>query len=346
MKTIRLLVVAVLMASIVWGTMPAGSSSAAQAPGSAPPAMKPQVLRYSGANPPAHHSSIVQRWFADQLEKRTNKLITVEVYQSAELYKHREAVDAVINGAVEMAYCSGGHWGGRTPLFGFYNYVGMLEDMDHYHRSVDQLYALLDPYFEKQGVKLIHFIGYGHNAYAGKKKVLLPSDLKGMMIRGQNSAFNAFLKAMGATTARMSSAEVYDAMAKGALDGSVSGWSTVRTEKWPEIVHYYTSPINCGVFVTFMNLKKWKSIPEYYQKIILDVGKAAQKISFELAVADDAKGIEYAKTKADVTILNRQQLAKWQEAGRGTWKLWLDACDKRGVGDAARKLMNILDSTR
>jgi len=308
--------------------------------------MKPLVLRYSGANPPAHHSSVVQRWFADELAKRTNKLITIEVYQSAELYQHAQVVDAVINGAVEMAYCSGGHWGGRTPLFGFYNYIGMLEDMDHYSRSVDKLNALLSPYFEKQGVKLIHWIGYGHNAYAGKKKVLLPSDFKGMMIRGQNSASNSFLKAMGATTARMSSAEVYDALAKGALDGSISGWSTVYTEKWPEIVHYYTSPVNCGVFIAFMNLNTWKRIPAYYQKVILDVGKEAQKKSFELAVADDARGINDAKAKADVTILTRQQLAKWQEAGRGTWKLWVAACEKKGVGDAARELMRILDSTR
>ncbi len=353
MKKIRLLVLGMfllilILALVVPGCSSSSAPTTSQAGGAAKaPAAKQIVIRYSGANPPDHQSSKTQVAFADEVAKRTNGAIKIEVYQSGELYQHTEVVDAVINGAVEMAYCSGGHWGGRTPLFGFYNYTGLLDNMDHYARALDQLNALLSPYFEKQGVKLVHWLGYGTNVYGGKKKVVLPTDFKGLMVRGQNSASNAFLKALGAATASMASNEVYDAMSKGAIDGSISSWSTIRTEKWTDVAPYYTAPITTPVFLTFMNLKTFNSLSADNQKIILEAGKAAQKMSWDLSAADDQAGIADAKAKkGDVTILNAEQTKAWQQAGRATWSLYQAECDKAGCGDTAKEVIKVIDATR
>ncbi|MFC1871944.1 TRAP transporter substrate-binding protein [Chloroflexota bacterium] len=308
--------------------------------------MEPVLLRYSGGAAPSHHATIAQNMFAEEVGKRLGGAINVQVYHSAELYSHREVADAVVNGAVEMGWCSGGHWGGRTPLFGFYNYIGMVQDMDHLLRAKEQLSDLLNPYFEQQGVKVLYWIGYGHNLYAGNYRVIEPQDLDGRLIRGMNSATNAFLEAMGATPAALALSEVYDALDKGAIDGAMTGWANLYTQNYAEVADYVITPLSSPFFMSFINLNVWNSLPKDAQKEIMEVVQEVETFTFETAEHDDQIAIQDTRQKAEVIIMTPEQIAVWEEMGKSTWDLYIEECEKAGYGDTAREVMRILDETR
>ena len=79
---------------------------------------------------------------------------------------------------------------------------------------------------------------------------------------------------LGANPQTMAFADVYPALERGVLDGAVTCGSCAVGQKWFEVTDYLTGPLPgtfAQTFVTF-NGKEWNSLPDDFQKIILEEG--------------------------------------------------------------------------
>ncbi len=312
----------------------------------APQPTGPIKLRYSGHMPPKNPVSLQQLRFAEEVGKRTEFDVTIETYIAGELYKSEDVVDAVNAGAIEMGYGSTGlSFSPRNPVFAYDANFFLLQSIEHFQRAKDELAKVMFPLFEEQNVKVIHWVPYSGLAFATKKPVVNPEDIKGMMIRGPG-AMIATLEFLGAVPASMASSEVYDAVAKGALDGAVAGWSTFYSRKWYEVTDYFTGPVKSASWVSFMNLDTWNGLPKDVQNMLMEVGKEIEEWSFEQAIAFDKESIEFLRTEGTVTILSAEQTAAWEEAVLPTYDIWVEECEKAGYGSQAREIIEILEKTK
>lgn len=286
-----------------------------------------------------------QKWFAEQVGKRTGGRVVVETYVGGELYKHAQIVDAVTTGAVDIGFVPCAWFTTRNPVFGLNDYFFLYTSFEHFQRIADELDKILKPLFEAQNAKFLHWFNYGDMACASNKPIVKPTDAKGVLIRAPNTTVVEMVKAVGGVPAAIAPEEVYDALGKGTIGAAYSGWSTFYSRKWYEVSRNFSGPVGLNPWTCFMNLSTWNSLPRDIQQTIMEVAKETAQLSAKEGVDFDKKSIDFLKGKGTVTIFSAEQVAAWQEALRPIYDKWIADCEKAGFGSQARQILKICKPT-
>jgi len=310
-------------------------------------AKKPVTLRYFTGMTSSHYfSADLMPFFAKEVEKRTQNKIKVDIYPGSQLFGYRNGIDATIMGAVEMGLTALGHWGGHNPVFSFSDYFLLIDDMDHWFRARDEVNAILEPLFKEKNIKLLYYSAYGGNGICGKVKIESLDDIKGLKIRAPVPGALASLSAWGATPIKIASAEVYDAMGKGAIDAFSSSWSSMYSRKYYEVAKHAVGPIWWTVWVNFINLDTWNKLSPENQKVLMAVSRETEKRSLGVMKAFDKKSLEKLSQVGTVKILTQEEKKAWGSSLRPAYSAWIKKCEDKGYGKQAHDILEILDKTR
>ncbi|WP_300457639.1 TRAP transporter substrate-binding protein [Desulfobacula sp.] len=310
-------------------------------------AQKAVKLRYFTGMTSSHYfSADLLPFFATEIEKRTQGSIQVTVYPGGQLFGYRNGIDATTMGAVEMGLTALGHWGGRNPVFSFSDYFLLIDDMDHWFRARDAVNAILEPLFREKNVKLLYYSAYGGNGICGKIKIESLDDLRGLKIRAPVPGALASLSAWGATPIKIASAEVYDAMGKGAIDAFSSSWSSMYSRKYYEVANHAVGPIWWTVWVNFINLDTWNSLSPENQTAMMAVSEETEKRSLGVMKAFDQKSLKKLAEVGTVKILTPEEKKAWGKSLRVAYAEWVQKCADKGYGKQAKDILEILDRTR
>jgi TRAP-type C4-dicarboxylate transport system substrate-binding protein len=301
---------------------------------------------FTGMTPSHYFSSELLPYFAEEVEKRTDGRVKVEVYPGGQLFGYRDGIDAATMGAVEMGLTAAGHWGGHNPVFKFSDYFLFIEDMDHWFRAREDVHPILNSVFEQKNVKVLFYSAYGGNGICSSKRIDSLSDIEGMKVRAPVPGALACLETWGATPAKIAAAEVYDALGKGAIDACVSSWGSMFSRKYYEVSEYFIGPIWWTVWVNFIHLGTWNSLPADVRDVILEVGKETEERSLGIMKAYDEKSLAKLREVGKLTTLGSEEKTAWGEPLRATYESWVEECEGKGFGKEARGIMKALDSAR
>jgi C4-dicarboxylate-binding protein DctP len=307
---------------------------------------KPFVLRYSSGLPHTSHVSTMQKFWGEQVEKKTDGKVKVQIYVGGQLYKHATVLDAVSSGAVEMGLAPLSMWGGYNPVFLFGTTFFMCNSMDQWRKARDNLDEVMGPLAQKFGVKFLHYIGYSYNGIASRVAIKKFMDIKGLKIRGGGLGTVESLKAAGAIAVQLDEAEVYDAISMGAIDGASSGFDSFYGRRYSEVCKFFVGHVSWVPYVTFINLKLWNDLPKDIQKVILEVSGAAETLSYELSEKRYNEAVSFLKSKATVVIWTPEEVSEGRKMLQSYYGSWLKKCADAGYGNEARKIYDILMGTR
>ncbi len=304
-------------------------------------------LRYYTGMPPTHHFCVKDMvYFKEQVEKKTEGRVVVELYPAGQLFTFIEGIDAATMGGVEMGLTSVGHWAGYNPVFKFSDYFLLIEDIDHWGRAKESVDVVLQDLFAKQNVRILYYSAYGGNSICGKKAIRDIKDMKGLKIRGPVPGALESLAAWGASPTRIASSEVYDAIAKGAIDGVVTSWGFMNAQRLYEVSDYYVGPFWWTIWVNFINLDTWDGIPKDLQDIILEVAKDTEGKSLGWMQEYEEESLNLLKSKGEVKILTPEELKAWGEPMKPVYEAWVKECADKGYGEQARQIIQALDKVR
>jgi TRAP-type C4-dicarboxylate transport system substrate-binding protein len=327
----------ILVSFMVWGLGGTGYSWAEA----------PIKLRYFTGMPPSHHFCTKDMvYFKNEVEKRTNGRVQVQLYPAGQLFSFIQGIDAATMGGVEMGLTAIGHWAGYSPVFKFSDFFLLIEDFRHWERAKGSIDQILQPVFAKQNVKILFYSAYGGNSLCGKKQINQPEDMKGLKIRAPVPGALASLAAWGASPTRIASSEVYDALAKGAIDGCVTSWSFMNAQKLYEVSDYYVGPFWWTVWVNLINMDTWQNIPGELQKIILQVSKDTEKLSPGWMQDYENESLAKLKEKGSVKILTPPELKAWGKPLIPVYEAWVKECTDKGSGKEAKEIIKALNATR
>lgn len=311
-------------------------------------AQKPIKLRYFTGMTAAHYycSEMIPS-FTKEVEKRTKGRVKFEFYPGKELYGYLGGIDAAVAGTVEMGLTSIGHWGGYNKVFLCTDFFLLLEDNDHWFRARDAIHPILSALYEKQNVKVLHYAAYSEGVIGSRKPIKNLRDMKGMKIRAPVPGALNSIKGWGAVPTRIASGEMYDALSKGAIDAIVTGWGSHYARKLYEVEDYFVGPIWQTIWVAFMNLKKWNSLPKDIQKVMSEVSKETEPLSLRLTKSSDknyqAKIREAGRT---IKILTPEEKKLWGKPLKPVYDKWIEQCTKAGYGREARQIMEAFTKAR
>lgn len=256
--------------------------------------------------------------FAEAIEKRTNGQVQIQVFHSGSLLSGPAMYEGIRNGIVDMGNAFTLYNPGAFP---FTQIVQMPAESESGWAVSNAMYEFMMKYQPKewQDVHLITTVGTGADFMmvgTGKKPIRKLEDWKGTSVRPADADI---IVAVGGTVKDLPMSEVYDAIAKGVVDGVTGTLEPLKAWRQADVCKYITvigAPVQPSVmWFNFMNKKKWNSLPPDIQNTITEVGK---EYSGKLGLTWDDQavaGIEYAKSLGNtIYLLPKEEEERWAEA--------------------------------
>jgi len=203
--------------------------------------------------------------FKELAEKYTDGKVKVEVYPNSTLYKDKEELEALQLGAVQMLAPSNSKFG---PIgireFEVFDLPYILPDLKTLRKVTDgPLGARLLKLLDNKGMTGLAYWDNGFKQMSANKKLLAPSDYKGLKFRIQSSkVLEAQFRSLGAIPQVMAFSDVYQALQTGVVDGQENTWSNIYTQKMHEVQKYATVTNHGYIgYVVVVNKKFWDGMP-------------------------------------------------------------------------------------
>jgi tripartite ATP-independent transporter DctP family solute receptor len=202
---------------------------------------KPMVMKLGETHAADYPTTMGDQRFADLVKERTNGRIIIEVYPAKQLGEEKAVIEQVQIGAIEFTRVS------ISPMAAFYKPFDALQ-MPYLYRDADHMWTVLNgPIGERflGSVEAANFVGLcyydgGQRSFYTKEPVKVPTDLRGMKIRVQQSPLMVGLvESFGAVAQPMPFGEVYSALQTGVIDGAENNFPSYDTTGHYEVAKYY-----------------------------------------------------------------------------------------------------------
>jgi C4-dicarboxylate-binding protein DctP len=307
--------------------------------------MKKMTIRFAGTLPVAHHVSKSQEMFKKLVEAGSKGRITVQVYPAGQLYKDVDLVDVVPKGSIEMGLANLGQWSGLIPHLAIFDLTGNWDNRDHFYRAQDDkvINDIIRKAMAAKGVYLLNSIDYGEGTYTSNKPLKTMADFKGMRIRASTEYNTIQVQALGGASSLISSAEVYQGLSLGTIDGAITGPSSFISRKLYEVAKYdMNSAQGYGNFGTVVNLKWWNGLPADVRELLAKSGDEVETWVRKAGQdADKAAWDKLANIKGHVVYkVDPAELKRWRKV---TLPPQFDLIKKRAGADADIMLKRVED---
>lgn len=220
--------------------------------------------------------------FAEMVKKASNGRLEIRVYGADEIVPSFETFGAISQGVLEMHCNDPAYWVGKT------NQCSGIITMPFLFRNALDQRVFLE---QKGGIKVLRDIYAKHNIYLinmfslgnGTMWTRFPfsnlDDFKGKKIRAYGLWAEVLNGLGGMATVTLSSGEVYEAMARGVVDGLISGnigWC--YDYGFHEVSKYVWSSdvINNGSLEFAVNMDAWEKLPEDLKSILITCAKETE----------------------------------------------------------------------
>jgi tripartite ATP-independent transporter DctP family solute receptor len=264
-------------------------------------AMAQTTLKFGHYNAESHpmHKASVQ--FKQNVEKRTNGQLKIEIYPNNTLGSPPEILEQTRNGVVDIAVPTSGQLDKYDKAFAALMMPFAFSDLDHARRAMDgPMLQWLSPLAQSKGLEIIGVWEYGfRNLTNSKRPINVPDDVKGLKIRTPPEIqLSAAMAALGANVQKIAFPELYLSLSQGVVDGEENPIATIWSAKFYEVQKHLalTRHVYQAIYQV-VNLDIWKKLSAEQQKILREEAAAAGKLTRELLQGEENGLIEQLKQK-------------------------------------------------
>jgi TRAP-type C4-dicarboxylate transport system substrate-binding protein len=240
-------------------------------------AAEPQTvitLKHAEAFPAAGFYYPHLLWWKDQVERRTNGRVTVKQYFGGSLSSWPQALPALQTGLADVTQVCPPYFPSEMPLSMIAEMVGLSTDLWVAQKASTDLYSE-NPYVkaeqEKLGLKPLftHHSGLMHYGFRGTVTTL--ADMKGKTVRTYGGSLFEAEKLVGLKSVFMSYGDIYEALARGTMDGTGFTYIVSDGFKHWEVVK---TVVEMGAGYSLgpqrsMRLAVWNKLPADIQSIFM-----------------------------------------------------------------------------
>ncbi|WP_411502823.1 TRAP transporter substrate-binding protein [Brevibacillus centrosporus] len=253
-----------------------------------------------------HPYNLALKKMAEDVEKRSNGKVKIEVYPLSQLGAERELTEALTLGTADMSITS------TAPVTNFYSKLGVL-DLPFLFESRDQAYKVLDGKVGQDILKDLssaNLVGlaWAENGFRhitnGTKDIKTPADIQGMKIRTQENPIHlAAFEALGAKPTPMAWTEALTALQQGVVDAQENPAIVAQTYKLYDSKQTHmslTGHVYSAALILFSK-PVWDKLPADVQQLISEEATKAGQYERELMIKMEEEAIKDIKSKG-VTI--------------------------------------------
>jgi C4-dicarboxylate-binding protein DctP len=276
-------------------------------------------LRLTSQLPSSHYAGINLAQFKEEVERRTEKTLIIEIFDDGRLYKDNEAMGAVSSGAVDMGFVVGDRFAEKIAavgvfqqpfLFNFEALVRAALSPDHEMRRLLEKAIL-----ESTGSRVLWWLPFGSTVIFSKgRPAISPADISKQKIRVQGPSMAAFVKRCGGIPATLNAGDMLSAMQDGRVAMIMTGVVSVPGRHLWKASDTITRTDHAAIETTVViNEAVWQRLSEGHKTIIMEAArKAEQKLRDEIGQLED-DGYRFAREHGmKVHTLAPHHVAEWR----------------------------------
>ncbi|WP_170336782.1 C4-dicarboxylate TRAP transporter substrate-binding protein [Ruegeria arenilitoris] len=306
------------------------------------------TLKANSQWPETHSGSQIDKWWAEEIEKRTDGEVEVRLFFSGALGKAQENLELMRSGAIEISMMSPGYFPAQLPMHAAPNSIPMAMDSvpqatELMERLMDELPAL-NAEAEENGLKTLFFHHLNPYLLVCKDPVTDVAGMEGKKLRTWGEALPKAAEAVGATPVTLFLPEIYEGLSRGTVDcipfsvDLVVNYKIYEVAKHISEITIWEGPTNA----TWISLDAWNQLSPEHQSIIEEVSREAMRKDRDATMAADA-GARKALAQLGVTFheFPEEEKQKWMDANPDFFADFVVTMDEKGKGDDARKMISI-----
>jgi TRAP-type transport system periplasmic protein len=274
------LVLAMLTALVASACSPKADTTPAPdtTPSTSPePAPEPMRLIFAATDPEDSVTGDAYKWWEAELNKRTNNAVDIEWHWNNSLVVMPEMLEAVTSGVADMGNFVCPYFGSVFALHGALDSIILFSDKPlaklKANEALDKEIPEAAAEWEAAGLVRLHSWGPFNYHMSSTKPVRTLDDFSGLKIRATGPINPVILSAAGATPVGFTHNELYDALQKGTVDGSLTDYDLMFRFKEAEITPYVTR-LGIGadpMLSTAINIDVWNKLSPEVQQVMMDL---------------------------------------------------------------------------
>lgn len=284
----------------------------------------------------------IQPWI-EKVREESRGAVAIDLYANQSLAKGSQSWHATKKGIADLSWNAMAVYPGMNPLAEVITLPGLpFTDPMQASRALYGIYetfpSMAEPYGDNRVLAL-----YTSDTFnlVSVKPIRTLEDLKGKKIRTVAGPLVHTLEALGAIPVVIPMPDVYLALQRGTIDGTLASWEPYNGFRFYEVARHVVTnaPFGFSFFGIAMNRKAYDRLPsEGKAAIDANSGMAgsvwfAENFSYSSrGVLDQlrAKGVE-----VDTFELPPDELARWIEVGaKPIWDWWVKSAEDKGFTDA------------
>ncbi len=267
--------------------------------------------------------------FKDKVEALSGGEISVEIYDSAQLYRDKDVPEAVGSGQIEMGVVSLTQYVGEIPAVDVF-YLPFLFNTE---AKVDAAVApgspvrsAIDAAIAETGSRVLWWQAYGTVVLLSNGgPVATPADIKGKKVRVFGKTLGNFIKTVGGVPTLISGSEQFLAYQRGTVDIGMTGVSGVQSRSLWDVMDTLTKLNVADIeFIVVINEAFWNGLSATQQGFIEEAARAAEVDVRERMAEIEADGYAAAEEHGmSVHTLSAEEEAAWRASAQPVIDQWL-----------------------
>ncbi len=263
--------------------------------------------------------------FMERVNERANEELIIEWVGGPEAIGARDQGIAVQTGVADMSVLPASFYPGLVQAAE----MGKLSRISPQEMRERGVYDYLLEQHKEVG---LYYLGRGAHSYGGwfriftNKKTETPYDLVGQRI-GRGSTAESLSRTLGIIPIRIPLGDVYTALERGMLDGSVHPLVGFTSYSWQEATKYM---IDHAFFISnivfIMNLDTWSRVPENLQNLMTEVAIEVEQDYPSIVAESEAREWQVMQEAGVEAITFSPADAEWyiEACYRGEWEKYME----------------------
>lgn len=273
-------------------------------------------LSYSIFFPPPHIQCQTAQAWADEIARRTDGKVKINIYAAGTLTKAEQCYEGVVNGVSDIGMSCFAYTRGRFPLLegldlplGYPN--GLVAT-----RVATEMVRKYQPE-EVSDVHVLYVHAHGPGILASRRPVRTLDDLADLKVRATGLS-SKIVEHLGGTPVAMGQPDTYEALRKGVVDATLCPIETLKGWDQGEVIDYVTETSVIGyttsMFVV-MNQRAWDRLGPELQQVFTDVSNEWVDKHGEAWDQADREGEAFVRElEREIITLTTDEQQRWQAA--------------------------------
>lgn len=275
--------------------------------------------RASGSYPEGHSSTTGAQIFKEEVEKRTNESVRVDLFPNNTLGGALEQVDQLRTGQIHMAWGSVGFYDRLVPELGGAILPFMATSPE---QAICQIESGLGEYLETKmadkGVLVLGWAQVGARHITNNRRPIKSvADVEGLKIRTlPGEAWQLTFRALGANPTPIDIKELYQALQQGVVDGQENPYDNMLVRKFAEVQKYLSNSGHFYDWAAYMvNKDAFDKLSPAQQEAVRESAKIATDEQRAISMRENLTARdELVKAGMEYHELSPDDLLKFREA--------------------------------